>query len=598
MKKERNVKPMSLITILRKLFPVILSSSLLLFIFTNLIGILHGASFAFNTFVTQHFFDSVTSAVSEQTGANKVIWMALALGGAVIGTQLLNGLHNFTGKTYLLKMTGHLTDRMNKKASKIEPIAYESPKVLDDINKANEGMENSLGLLFTVVNIGTFYFPYFLLMGVYLYNLKPILAFSLILIFVPIAITQVLRVAIFSKLEDQVAPIRREYEYFERCIGDKEYFKETRILGAFSYFKDLYQTALDLLGRKIWGAELKTRLSELGMKMLTLAGYFGVLYLLFQALLGGEISIGAFSAVFASVALMFGLMEEVISGHIGSMTKNLGTVRNFIRFLELPEREGKDMAINAGNGIVLKNVNFRYPGATVDTLSKISFELKKGETIAIVGENGAGKTTLVKLMIGLYLPSKGSIQIGGADTQELSGKSIFSGISAVFQKFQRYKMTLRDNISISSAKEKDDVMLKNATEKADLETDTDTFPKGLDTMLSREFDGVDLSIGQWQRVAIARGFYRVHDVIVLDEPTASIDPIEETKIYNKFAEISNDKTSIIITHRLGSAKIADRIVVMEHGKIVEVGSHEELIQREGKYAKMFNAQSKWYLTYS
>lgn len=598
MKAERN-QGISLLKIYRKLFPILLSTFPLFFILVNLIGLLHGSSFALITFTSQHFFDAVAEAVNLQISLSIVWLLGGALGAVTIGSEILNGLHNFIANTYIKKITGVLNLYLHDKAGRIDPIAYESPHLLDDINKAGEGMHNSLSLLFTSITIVTFYVPFFIIMGIYLYYLKPILALSIVLIFVPVALIQLLRGTVFSKLEDESAPIRREYDYYERTITDREYYKETRILGAFDFFNKMYQSSLQLLGQKIWQAEYRMGLVELLMKMLTLSGYGGVLYLLFDALLKGQVSIGAFAAVFASVGLMFTVMDELVAVQIGRMTQNIGTVRNFIRFLDLPETSGEDQMVDAGNGVVLDRVSFRYPGAEEYALTNVSLTLNKGETIAIVGENGAGKSTLVKLMMGLYVPSEGTVYIDGIDSQQIARAHIYRGISAVFQRFQKYQMKLDDNIKMSdyslheSAEQKEQ-QLAIAAAKADIDVHQDVFPDGYETILSREFDGVDLSGGQWQRVAIARGFYRSHELIVLDEPTAAIDPLEETRIYEQFMKITDNKTAIIVTHRLGSAQIADRIIVLDQGEVVENGTHEQLLQAGGKYEQMFRAQAQWY----
>lgn len=625
--------------ILIRLLPLFLRAAPVLFLFVVVLGAVHGLSYGVTTLMTQHFFDAVTHAIGSgaapggsiadvktsgrsESAIQTVLWMGAALGAVTIGTQVLNGLHNFIFNVVATKISGHLSLRINRKSARLDPLAYEDPSTLDDINKANEGMNNSMYLVATFTLVVLFYVPYFAFMGIYLYRLKPVLALALVAIFVPVAINQWLLGSVFAKLEDESAPIRREYEYWERCMGDREYYKETRLLGAFTFFQELYRTALILLGTKIWRMESRTGLRTLGMKLITLAGYFCVLYMLFEAMLQGQISIGAFSAVFASIGLMFNIMEEMVNQHIGNMTRNIGTVRNFIRFLDLPERTGRDLPVDLGKGIVMEDVSFQYPGAGHPSLYHLSLGVKNGETLAVVGENGAGKTTLVRLLIGLYTPTEGSVRIGGVDTQEVSAEKVYQSVSAVFQHYQRYQMSLHDNIRIgewegdgedergrrkNGGRQQEDLhrevraehpsdgsRIPASLEKSGLQLASGTFPDGLDTMLSREFDGVDLSGGQWQRVAIARGFYRVHDIIVLDEPTAAIDPLEESRIYKKFAELSEQKTSIIVTHRLGSAKIADRIVVMERGHIAEIGTHAELMRAGGKYAEMFRAQAQWY----
>ncbi|GCD13028.1 ABC transporter ATP-binding protein [Clostridium tagluense] len=588
-------KEISLTKITAKIIPMMFHYCPIITIILLTLSIFHGVSFAVNTVATQKFFDGVTKAVSGNGTINKAIMLAFILGLALIASQILNGVTNFMYGVFENKVAGHLYKKINEKSANIDPIIYEDTELLDSINKAQKGVDGSIGLFIVLTSLFTFYLPYFLFMGVYLFRLDKILAVSLVFIFIPVAFSQLIRVKVFDKLEDEIAPIRREYDYYESCICAREYFKETRILGGFNYFKDIYKDSMDLLGQKVWKAEKKTGLIELCMKLLTLVGYLGVLYLLFRSLLIGNITIGAFSAVFASVGFMISVMEEIICMHIGDLTKELGTIRNFIDFFSLPERGGEDVELSAEDGISLKNVNFIYPSAKDYSLKDISLEISPKEIIAVVGENGAGKSTLVRIITGLYLPTEGAVEFGGIDTRKISAKSIYKHTSGVFQKYQKYKMNLSENITISHMDNDSAELLDISAKKADLDIESETFPEGYDTMLSREFDGTDISGGQWQRVALARGFYKSHNMIILDEPTASIDPVEETKLYEKFADLSKGKTSIIVTHRIGSAKIADRIIVMDEGRIAEIGTHEELINLGGKYSEMYEAQAQWYV---
>jgi ATP-binding cassette subfamily B protein len=240
------------------------------------------------------------------------------------------------------------------------------------------------------------------------------------------------------------------------------------------------------------------------------------------------------------------------------------------------------------------NVTFAYPQSEKNAVEDITLSICPGETLALVGENGSGKTTLVKLLCGLYKPDLGQVIIGGQDSAHTTDSALFSKSSGVFQKFVKYEaLTLEENARISDFESSKNPI--DAMKKADVYYgDTQTFPEGTETILDRSYNGVALSIGQWQRIATARGLYRTHDFIVLDEPTAAIDPIEETKIYKRCAELTKDKIAILVTHRLGSARIADRIAVMSTGKIIEVGTHESLLAKRGKYYEMWEAQAENY----
>ena len=568
-----------------KIFPIF-------FIASNIVGIVHGISHGFATFATQHFYDSVSDAITGKEPIGKAYLMIAALGLTFAAQQALNGVHNFMHEYMFTKSNGEMAKIIHGKMARLDPVCLEDTKLHDDINKAQEGAVTIFFIISIGMTIFTFYLPYFVFMGFYLHNLKPQFVFAIALVFVPVLLSQFIRTGIIAKFEDKAAPMRREYDFYSRAITDREYYKETRILGAYSFFLERFANMMKKLGKTELAANRKTNLLEFCMSLMSAAGYAGILYMLVSALLAGEITVGAFAAVFGSIGALFGIMSEVINRHIGNIASNMGKAHNFIRFMEMPERGGVESAPAYEKGIVAQNISFIYPHAESKSIDGVSLEIKAGETVAVVGENGAGKTTLVRLLTGLYAPTEGNVSVGGLDTAKTGAKSLFGGLSGVFQNYQRYQMTLRENIQISDIGR--DGEINSAANQAGVDIGGGSFPDGDATMLSKEFDGVDLSGGEWQRVAIARGLYRIHDIVVLDEPTAAIDPLEESRIYRKFIEISKGKTAIIVTHRLGSTKIADRVIVMDKGRIADIGSHYELMQREGLYADMFNAQAGWY----
>ena len=537
-------------------------------------------------------FDSVESVIKHQNWT-AALFPLLLLGGAVTLEQLFNRAFSRYINIAFMKGEHAMQIPLNEVCGRMEPVEFEDPDTLDKIGKAVSGASKStdfvISLLFILGDI-----PHTIILGIYFYTLRPVLAWSILLVFIPIMLSQILKITLFKELEDEVAPIRRENDYYDRCISHRDYFKETRLLGGYFYFAKKFKASLKAFCKASGKKEVRSGIYELLSHVLTLCGYIGVLFLLFDSVMNGYISIGSFAAAFASVGSLVDTLDMIITYDVGDALKSYGAVRNYIEFLSRDETQKPSSSIPNRGDIRLEDVHFTYPGAAQETIKGITFTIHPGETLAVVGENGAGKSTLMRLITGQYPATSGTITADGQDLSKMDMPSRFANVSAVFQKFGRYKITAAENITLSTGEFHKSAILRCASD-ADVQLDDgQTFPQGMDTMLSREFGGVDLSGGQWQRVAVARGLYRDHALIILDEPTAAIDPIEETKLYKRFSDISRDKTAIIVTHRLGSARIADRILVLRDGQIDDVGTHEELISKGGYYAKLYESQAEWY----
>lgn len=581
-----------LLQVIARIIPIQVKSAPLNCVLENCLAVLNGLSFALAVVATQHLFDTISDAAAGKAGYGDCVIRLVMLAAVTFGQQIINGIQNFHGMGVLLpKSAGRLTELIHKKIKRIDPVKFEDTDFLDNLNKAKEGIRAITMFCMLVFACVSFYGVYFVAIGIYLFRLKPMLILTLLLAFIPAMFAQIVNVRVFADLEEESAPLRREYDYYRKTICDREYFKETRILGAYHFFYKRFENTLKVLTGKVWKAERKVALYQLMLDFTTFAGMAASAYMLFTATMSGEITAGMFAAVFAALTQIFAIMQEVIKQHMGNMNRDIGKVVNFIRLFDMPERSGEEGEVDFTKGIVAQNICFQYPGRETFSVKDISVNIGEKETIAIVGENGAGKSTLVRLLTGIYLPTQGRVSIGGLDTARYVPASVYKGISGVFQKYQRYKMTLKENVVISdNTIEADADKITSALKEAGFEKDR----IGLDDMLSPEYGGIDISGGQWQRVAIARGLYRVNGFIVLDEPTSAIDPIEETLVYKQFAHLAEGKCALIVTHRIGSAKLADRIIVMDAGKIVDIGTHDELIARPGQYAKMWEAQAGWY----
>lgn len=387
---------------------------------------------------------------------------------------------------------------------------------------------------------------------------------------------------------------RRRLQYFWRLFCTKESVKEMRILGFHNYLKEKWVAANVDVVQEMEELELKAmKLSAAGVLVKNLC-YVANVAIALLLMVKNELAAGQFAACLTA----FGLLQDklfMLDTFLISFLNSYHHVEEYYDFFETEtDREGTETYQPFQREISLCDVRFRYPGAQSWALDGVNLTIRKGEHVVIVGVNGSGKTTLSRLLTGVYLADSGSVCYDGRNVTEIRRKGLYQDISAVIQDFVHYRFSLRENICVSDFRRKEDEEhIRNVTDAVGMQEMIQSIG-GLDCELGSEFGGRELSGGEWQKVAIARGLFKDSGVLLLDEPTAALDPIAEYEILTGFLKLIQRRTSIIISHRVGICRHADKIIVMKGGKVAECGTHEELKNAGGEYARIWKAQAKWY----
>jgi len=543
----------------------------------------------------------VVELVSNGSSAGTLITYVLSISVALLSLHLLN---NFISAIIAWRAYGNRFLYINMSSNKIMDTDYdniENPDGQTKMQKATNTLGNDSGgsqqIFSQLVNICAN------TIGLVTYSTL-IIALSpwlvLLLCVMTIANYYVNKAHNYwvHRNKDQWVPIDRQLGYISNKAGDFEVAKDMRLYGMSSWFKDVF--ARLLADRMHWIK--KTEKRGFGMDWLAAMMTFirdGVAYgVLIYQVTQNEITVAEFVLYFALIAQYSGWLLGLVESYNEIQKTSLGFC-DVREFLDMPDRfnrgEGVELPASSPE-IEFNHVSFSYPNSESVTLKHLSFKVKQGEKIALVGLNGAGKTTLVKLLCGLYQPTEGAIKVGSVNITEYNRDDYYKLLSVVFQDISLLPISIAKNITLCEEKHIDSERLDQVLKLSGLYEKLQSLPKNENTVLLKSVHdhAIDLSGGEKQKLALARALYKGGKIIVLDEPTAALDPIAENEMYLKYNELTLGATSVFISHRLSSTRFCDRILFLENGEIVEEGNHSELMKLGGKYADLFNLQSHYY----
>lgn len=548
-----------------------------------------------STIVSVELLNNAALVLSGTDVENKLILYILIYFGLYLINDIITFISGITINAGVYeKSTSVFRINLYLKMEKLPAIFFENAEMLNKKQRAEQAVnDETLSSIFNrfLIFLSSFVsvISVMVVLAKYSLWLLPISFLSAL----PYLIANIIRGREFYYLKRAQAQKARLMSYLWSLFCDKRSAKEMRSMGFDNYIMNKWKGVRDQVNQEIWDVNMKRNKSLLWCDAIRIIGYGLSIIIVFLLVVNRSVTIGVFGACLTAFLSVQSSMQTFLID-LGRLPEQLLYAKDYYDFLDYEdENNGEFIYQRLENEIRLINVSFKYPNRDECALDRVNLIIQKGEKIAVIGENGSGKTTLSKIILGVYEPESGDVLVDGISLSKIDKQSFNRKVSIVSQNFAKYLLTLRENVGISETDlMNDDQRIWKALNSINFESfhvDQD-----LDVQFGREFGGIELSHGQWQKIAIARGLFRDSEVIVLDEPTSALDPLIEAEILAKFLEMSKDKTAVIISHRVGLCKLVDRVVVMKNGKITETGTHSELIKMDGEYKRLYTSQQKWY----
>jgi len=550
--------------------------------------------------ITKLIVDRIVHAVSTHQPVQPGFWWLVAaeFALAVLNSILLRSI-DYSDSLLADKYTRHVSIRVMNHAASLDLIAYEDPVFYDRLERARVQATDRLVMIQAIgrlvqQSITT------ITLSVSIMLFSPWLMLLLVAGVLPAFLGESHFAFLGYAKNFRQTPMRRQLDYLRILGGSKEAAKELKLFGLRNFLAERFTRLSDAIYDENVALNRRKLIAGAALSMLGTAGYYSAYVYVIWRTASGSLSIGSMTFLTLAIQQASSNIEQIFSTIAGIGDQAL-FLTDLLAFFEMkPTIQSKPNALPAPRpivrGVEFRNVSFSYPGNSRRVLDNINFVLHTGERLALIGENGQGKTTIVKLITRLYDPTEGQILLDGVDLREYDLEDLHREIGVIFQDFMRYEMTALENIAVGRVEAIGDLdLLKSAARKSMADQTIERLPLGYDQMLGRRFEqGVDLSGGEWQKVALARAYLRDAQLLILDEPTAALDARSEFEVFRRFAELTTGKMALFISHRFSTVRSADRILVLENGRIAEEGTHAQLSSLGGRYAEMFEMQASSY----